>query len=757
MLRVTFPGSTPDRVSILVLIVICVVVNIPYFIDLYYPVHDTLSVFQIFSYYYSELLINRAAPWWLPHTSYGMPIDSHLLFSFGPFQYLALAVGYLAGIKNTLYLFSTSLAFDSLMLGLGLLFFCQHIFKDKLCTLVCTVSILLLVFYDRQVYWNFKILVPIPFALYFLQRGIERLNPVYLLWVIAILLCWSFGSVTYTLVAQFYIITTYGIAFWASSILFKGEWFKVLFIQWRLLKKRLFSKKILVHSIIPTTVILICIAVLYTIRSEMRNHMAYNALGRDADMGVDLKTYLTYGGGGEASKLLEIFNGIPTSNPHDYLIYMGIVNFGFLLIGLLFIKKNASQIALILTTTLVIAFTIVATGVAELAYTFPGMNLIRHIAYFITVGKLLLIILAGFGVRALVNKGTTKSLYICLILAGVISACFTPFDWTSLYSIHSLVVSTCLIVFISITSIFKTSQRIVILGCLLISLIDMVSYRIIVFKMADLFLVSFPSEFKTVQESSYRYERIDQKDAAVLERYRLKPMDIYGGGDSYLREDFCNGSRQDLVAPGVKQLFQLRVWRDRIMKNPRDALDPSGDQTLKNLLGCGVPKLRLISHVIYAHDEEAAANLVCCRADIDSRPVIIAPLVTEKSELVIHAPKKDTIKVTEFSPNKLRINIFNGEPVAQWLIYSDAYDERWTATVDGASQQFYKANLAFKALRINPGQHEVVLNFSRPHMNVLFSIFAFVMNGIALVFIVFMFLVLFTRQQVRFKNKTSIT
>jgi hypothetical protein len=31
------------------------------------------------------------------------------------------------------------------------------------------------------------------------------------------------------------------------------------------------------------------------------------------------------------------------------------------------------------------------------------------------------------------------------------------------------------------------------------------------------------------------------------------------------------------------------------------------------------------------------------------------------------------------------------------------------------------------------------------------------MNGIALVFIVFMFLVLFTRQQVRFKNKTSIT
>ena len=118
ILKINHIVYTPDRLSFMGLVAVCIFVNAPYFADGYFPVHDTLSVFQVFSYYYSELTINQEIPWCLPHTSYSMPIDSHILFSFGSFQYLALAVGYLVGIENTLHLFSTSLAFDSL-LGLG--------------------------------------------------------------------------------------------------------------------------------------------------------------------------------------------------------------------------------------------------------------------------------------------------------------------------------------------------------------------------------------------------------------------------------------------------------------------------------------------------------------------------------------------------------------------------------------------------------------------------------------------------------------
>lgn len=748
ILKIKYPSSAPDRLSLLVLVAVCIVANAPYFVDGYYPVHDTLSVFQIFSYYYSELSVNHEIPWWLPHTSYGMPIDSHILFSFGPFQYLALAVGYLAGIKNTLHLFSTSLAFDSLLLGLGSLLFCRHILKDRFSSLVCVASILLLVFYDRQVYWNFKILIPLPLALYLVQRGIERLNPAYLLWAAAILLSWSFGSVTYTLVAQVYIVATYGIAFWIASTLLQQSWREVLLARWLLLKQRVASRDVLVHSLAPTLVIAVCLTMMYAIRSVMSHHMAYNALGRGANMGVDLKTYLTYGGGGEADKLLEIFNGIPTSNPHDYLVYIGLVNFGFVLLGLLSIRKIPSQIALFVTAAVVIAFTVVATGVAELAYALPGMSLIRHIAYFITVGKLFLIILAGFGVRAFVT-GKTKSIYIPLVLAGAIGLWYTPMDKASLYSMHALVTASVFIAFVSVAWIFKAPRRLLLLGCILISLTDMVSYRLVVFKMADMFLVAFPDEFKTVQATPYRPERIEEKDAAVLKRYRLKPMDIYGGGDSYLREDFCKGSRQDLVAPGVKLLFQLRVWRDRIMTEPRDALDTRGDQTLKNVLGCGVPKLRMVGNVRYVRDEAAAAQFVCCRADIDERPVIIAPASAEMAEHLPKVTNKDAISVREFSPNKLRMLVYNSEAAPQWLIYADAFDERWTATVDGVSQPLYKANVAFKALKVEPGLHEISLSLPRPLMNVLFSVFVLIMSSIAAALIACVFWGLLKRHQAR--------
>ena len=720
----------PDRPSLLFLVVTCTLVNIPYFLGDYYPVHDTLSVFQFFSYYYSELSLNHEIPWWLPHTSYGMPIDSYILFSFGPFQYLALAVGYFVGIKNTLHLFSTSLAFDSLLLGLGSLLLCRHILKERFSSLVCVASILLLVFYDRQVYWNFKILIPLPLVLYLVQRGIERINPAYLLWAAAILLSWSFGSVTYTLVAQVYIVAAYGIAFWTASMLIQRSSSEVLLAQWLLFKQRVLSRNVLFHSLAPTLVIVVCLAMMYATRTVMSQHMAYNALGRGANMGVDLRTYLTYGGGGEADKILEIFNGIPTSNPHDYLVYIGLVNFGFVLLGLVSIKKIPSQMALLVTTGLVIAFTVVATGVAELAYSLPGMSLIRHIAYFITVGKLLLIILSGFGVREIVT-GNSKSIHIYLIAAGAICLWWTPMNTENLYNFHALVTASVLVVFVSLAWIFKAPRRLLLWGCILISLTDIVSYRLVVFKMADLFLVAFPAEFKTVQATPYRPERLEEKDADVLKRYRLKPMDIYGGGDSYLREDFCKGSRQDLVAPGVKHLFQLRVWRDRIMTDPRDALDAKADQTLRKALGCGVPKLRLVGNVRYARDEAAAGQLVCCRADIDERPVIMAP---ESVEMAAHLPSvtnKDAIAVREFSPNKLRMLVYNSEAAPQWLIYADAFDERWTATVDGVSRPLYKANVAFKALKVEPGLHEIVLYLPRPLMNVLFSVFALIMSGIA--------------------------
>lgn len=730
-IKLKYPVGLPDRLSLLVIVTICVVTNAPYFLNDYYPVHDTLSVFQIFSYYYSELVVSGAFPWWMPLTSFGMPVDSHLLFSFGPFQYLTLVIGYFLGVNNTLYLFSTSLALDSLLLGLGAFLFCQHLLKDRFSSLVCVVSVLVLVLYDRQVYWNFKILVPLPLVLYFAQRGLEQMRPAYLLWAAAVLLSCSFGSVTYALVAQVYIVAFYCLVFWISAKLLAASYRDSITTDWARLKAQLTRRAELVYLLPPMIVISACLAMMYAIRSVMSTHMAYNALGRTGgNLGVDLTTFLTYGGNGEIDKLFEIFNGLPTSNPHDYLTYIGVVNFGFVLIGLLSLRKQPDQIALLLTAIVVMAFTVVASGVAELVYALPGMNLVRHIAYFVTVAKLLLIIFAGFGVKALMQDGM-RLRYISLIVAGLVCLWYTPVDKANLYSLHAAISACVLIAFVGLVWIFKVRLRLLLWGCVFISLADLVSYRVVVFKMADLFLVEFPVEFKSVQIAPYRSVRIEEGEAVVLKRYRLKPMNIYGGGDSYLREDFCKGSRQDMISSGVKQLFQLRVWRDRIMTEPRDALDAHGDQALRNVLGCGVPKLRFVSGVSYARDEETAASKVCCATDIYERPVIIAAESEEIKRDIAPLSDRNLISVEAFSPNELRMSVLNNEATSLWLIYADAFDDNWKLTVDGVSHKLYKANLAFKALKIAPGQHEIRLVLERPIMNVLFAVFVFVMSALA--------------------------
>ena len=61
--------------------------------------------------------------------------------------------------------------------------------------------------------------------------------------------------------------------------------------------------------------------------------------------------------------------------------------------------------------------------------------------------------------------------------------------------------------------------------------------------------------------------------------------------------------------------------------------------------------------------------------------------------------------VTEYSSNRLVAKVQIGEPA--WLYYADSYHPGWHATVDGETVPVAKANLAFKAVHIPAGEHEV--------------------------------------------------
>lgn len=304
-------------------------------------------------------------------------------------------------------------------------------------------------------------------------------------------------------------------------------------------------------------------------------------------------------------------------------------------------------------------------------------------------------------------KTNIKVSYLIPILMALLCLAITPMLATSLYAKHAVIVSRVVIAYAVLCQICSIGRRGLVFGLLIISMVEMVTYRMTIYKMADLFLIRFPKEFHTVRANQYQPLR---EKKAVSNFFSFKPLDIYGIGSSYLQEDFCPAPRQDLVSAGVKTLFDLRQSKRPVSMDPREALDPKGDEILAQTLGCGTLKLRMVSQVHYAKNNDEASRLIAT-SDIYSKPII-----TMSSPPPVNAQSYDdyTIKEHYFSANRLELTVNNKSENPMWLIYADAFNPRWAVTVDGKPQRVYQANIAFKAVAIDRGEHEVSFIFSRP-------------------------------------------
>jgi uncharacterized membrane protein YfhO len=62
-----------------------------------------------------------------------------------------------------------------------------------------------------------------------------------------------------------------------------------------------------------------------------------------------------------------------------------------------------------------------------------------------------------------------------------------------------------------------------------------------------------------------------------------------------------------------------------------------------------------------------------------------------------------------FSPNEIRLRV--DSPADAYLVLSEVWYPGWRATVDGEPVPVLRANHAFRAVRLQPGEHEVHLKF----------------------------------------------
>lgn len=111
--------------------------------------------------------------------------------------------------------------------------------------------------------------------------------------------------------------------------------------------------------------------------------------------------------------------------------------------------------------------------------------------------------------------------------------------------------------------------------------------------------------------------------------------------------------------------------------------------------------------------------------------------------LLIDGPRPE-LTVTKFSVNSIELDA--NFPQEKFLVYNDSFHPDWQAFVDGKRAPCYRANIAFKGVKLPAGSHHVRLRFHPPGGEALY--FAVLANNV-IILAILIFLWVFPRRNER--------
>jgi len=179
-------------------------------------------------------------------------------------------------------------------------------------------------------------------------------------------------------------------------------------------------------------------------------------------------------------------------------------------------------------------------------------------------------------------------------------------------------------------------------------------------------------------------------------------------------------NRVDVYSPGVDALIR-RLWGpDTDARDLSSLYRQTPDNLFFRLAGCdGRPKLQLFSHF----EEQALDPAAPVPSSVLARAVLVEDAKGTERRLIRPADEPyppiasladQGITVTGFSANRLKATVRVPGSGGAWLVYADAYHPGWRVAVNGRPAKVWKANLAFKALYLAPGDNAVDFDFTYP-------------------------------------------
>ncbi len=669
--------------------------------------HDSLHVYINYKYVFDAFIATNELPIWNPYLSYGVSTSLSSL-NISAVNYLTIIFAKILNYKNSLFFFNLSIILNTFLYLSGIILILKRckIKEDAIFFSVFIASISLNPI--SQYYFDFDLIVKIPLLIYsllYLFEDIYKRIPFFILFQMAI----TAGISGYFLVIYLYL----GIAIFLVALLSK-----------KIKANKNFSSICIRQKIIASVAISLSLFLLinYFINFyDVFHNFKIISPGRGENGILTFETFINYGGFNGPEKLINFIGGPPVSTDFDlFLGFVPIILSIYSLINLrnLTVKNQTIAQILLVIFTCLIFFThpFENSLFHKILYHFPGMNTVRHISYFITITKPILIILSGIGFHLLSNDLMKSEIF----KREKILCALALFFFTLIFLLKRIYFDLFLLTIFAILCnivIRKNKKQNLLLFFCFFSFTDILYHRFHDFP--HQFYQYNASKFESINNSNFPFvDRIDPKNSKkitifydsfyddinpkdtnitkeVRERFSKTALSSgfarYSSEITLLKEDFCYQIfRQDYLLRVIYDTLKV----DKLNFNPSVIefdLKKTDDITNWTKYGCNRNKVELLTPDFFTNIPYNS-NFNLAKNNYKNVPNRIT---------------SDSINITSFSPNQVAFKIDNKYNATLPLVYYDAFHPYWNGLIDGKKTKIYKINSGFKGLYIPRGIHNI--------------------------------------------------
>ncbi len=715
--------------------------------------HDGFQYFTLQYYFLNGAAFSKEIPQWMPFMTQGTVATWWYCIQASLLQNIFLLIAPLLKTFNFITIFHLNIFVDHMILIIGVWLLGRLYFRSSLSIFFVTTTITGSSIWMLQPWYSLHLFYALPLIIYFLHMFLKNAQWRYSLLALNLLILQFLGNLPYFLPVISLVIFLYFI----------------FYILFNIPDLKHFLSRLSWGPSFWLTISLTALSVyvLHTLMTFGTQSIVNYNIGRNLDGTTTLEGFLKYAGNLDLSKWPEMIIGI--SPAFDYTLFIGYLTIPLIFIGFFAAcyKKHLHIVCLILVLFLISS----GTPVASFFYDhWPLMKFFRHLALLTLVIKLFLCILAGLGLDYLLSTINSKhkdsgfmilfSISLLMIICGFLFFLSKNIDLTAYLVDHFITnnpfspglprlffekkfISAQLSVSIlfCLTTLFLTALlfffrkssphfHVLILSLVAISVLHIYSTKLIQMNLRT-FKADETASITTFTPMPYFYNRLIHETPyveriAIMDKMKFPFVNYWSTLSFFFKDQLGSPYRTD---HWLKPLDQYMKTYDGSPINdlskppqkwfPFQKLDfPIDHPACLKISGVTEEKVQFFQEAFVSNDETIAQlirnpHYAGDILFIEQSAVHKEDLSVWNNSLPLNTSQRLLLpyEMKYFEANYLGFTVTVPDHKTAWVLYSDVWHPSWKASVNGKAKTVYKANLAYKAIQLEPGINKVEFSF----------------------------------------------